>query len=173
MNYLKIDKASVADGIGFRVVLYVAGCRNHCKGCHNPGSWNFNAGKPFNLEAKKKLYSILEKPYIRGITISGGEPLAPENLEEVSTLIKEVRQDFPTKDIWLWTGYEDTTFTTAQVELTNLCDVIVTGPYVESQRDLTLPFRGSRNQKIKIHKAYERWYLPSDEEVREGSVFKK
>lgn len=169
MNYLKIDKASVADGIGFRVVLYVSGCRNHCKGCHNPQSWNFVAGKLFTEEINKRIFSLLEKPYIRGLTISGGDPMETENITTVKTLIKNMKQTLPNKDVWLYTGYE--TFTEPQQELLDLCDVAVIGPFIESEKDLSIPFRGSRNQKILIHQKDGSWYNPTDDEVREGKIF--
>lgn len=172
-NYTKIKPFDIANGIGIRTSIFFSGCDLHCPGCFNQDIWDFSYGQPFTREVYELEIGSTLTSHISGISILGGEPLHIKNQDSVYDLITWFRQDFPAKDIWLWTGYEDTAFTPAQVELTNLCDVIVTGPYIEPQRDLTLPFRGSRNQKIKIHKAYERWYLPSDEEVREGSVFKK
>ena len=156
MNYLQIDKASISNGPGVRVVLWVAGCTLNCKGCQNPESWNFNAGKLFDENAKQELFDTLKKPYIRGITISGGHPLEARNILCVYNLIKEIKNNFPTKDIWLYTGwslsinditppYENKTI---ENKLFALCDVIVDGPYIEKERDITLMFRGSANQRL-------------------------
>ena len=160
MNYLGIDKVSISNGSGVRVVLWVSGCALHCKGCQNPESWSFNAGKLFDDEAKQELFDVLSKPYIRGISMSGGHPLEYENLPYVYDLIKEIKTKFPTKDIWLYTGYTlsindfDTTVDTCwdngllRNYILAMCDVVVDGPYVEEQRDITLKFRGSKNQRI-------------------------
>ena len=160
MNYHKIEKASVANGTGIRVVLWVSGCSLHCRGCHNPETWSLNSGKLFDNEAKKELFESLNKPYIQGITFSGGHPLENENVEDVYLLIKEIREKFPTKDIWLYTGYtlnyifQEVFLDMFNVnnmyrkEVVRMCDVIVDGPYIEEQRDITLKFRGSKNQRI-------------------------
>ena len=99
MNYHKIEKTSIANGIGIRVVLWVSGCSLHCKGCHNPETWSLDSGKLFDEKAKKELFEALDKPYIQGITFSGGHPLEPQNAEEVLSLIKEIKEKFPAKDI--------------------------------------------------------------------------
>ena len=158
MNYQKIDKFSIADGCGIRVVLWVSGCTLRCKGCQNPESWDFNSGMPFNYEAKEYLLELLDRPYIKGLTISGGHAVEQENGNNsiVLKLVKEIKERLPDKDIWLYTGlilsiddfrkpFGDLT---AKNELFKLCDVIVDGEYIEDQRDITLPFRGSRNQRI-------------------------
>ena len=160
MNYLGIDKASISNGPGVRVVLWVAGCKIHCKGCQNPESWDFNAGKVFNENAKQELFNALRKPYIRGITISGGHPLENNNVEYIYLLVKEIKEKFPTKDIWIYTGYTwENIFPTVCLDMLNvnnvyrkstieMCDIVVDGPYIEEQRDVTLAFRGSKNQRI-------------------------
>lgn len=160
MNYHKIEKTSVANGEGVRCVLWVSGCSLHCKGCHNPETWDVNSGKLFDDDAKQKLYDILNKPYIQGITFSGGHPLEYENLPDVYNLIKEIRTRFPSKDIWLYTGYVlsindfDTTVDIGwdngllRNYILSLCDVVVDGPYIEELRDITLKFKGSRNQRL-------------------------
>lgn len=167
MNYLGIEKSSISNGPGVRVVLWVAGCSIHCKGCQNPESWNFNAGKLFDGDAKQKLFEVLSKSYIQGITFSGGHPLEPENIHGIRILIEEIKDKFPDKDIWLYTGYNldyispcfqvmpPQTYTLEQAKLMcdvfdvfSLCDVVVDGPYIEEQRDITLKFRGSKNQRI-------------------------
>ena len=165
MNYHKIEKTSVANGPGVRVVLWVSGCSLHCKGCHNPQTWDFNSGKPFDKAAKQELFNALNKSYIQGITFSGGHPLEPENTEETLCLIKEIKEKFPDKDIWLYTGYtlEDICERYCNQAIYHLysniaepniwsniqyVDVIVDGSYIEEQRDITLPFRGSKNQRL-------------------------
>lgn len=160
MNYLGIDKASISNGPGVRVVLWVSGCTVHCKGCQNPESWDFNAGKVFDVDAKKVLFDALSKPYIQGITISGGHPLENDNVECIYNLILEISDKFPEKDIWLYTGYTlEQIFPTVitcdfninrvyRQSIVKMCDVVVDGPYIEEQRDITLKFRGSKNQRL-------------------------
>lgn len=159
MNYHKIEKTSVANGTGIRVVLWVSGCSLHCKGCHNPETWNINSGKPFDEEAKRELFNALDKPYIQGITFSGGHPLENENLETVFSLINEIKERFPYKDIWLYTGlkYEDIVepkncklnyMHLLRATIIKSCDVVVDGAYVDSLRDITLKWRGSSNQRV-------------------------
>ena len=160
MNYLGIDKSSISNGPGVRVVLWVAGCKIHCIGCQNPESWDFCSGKLFDETVKQELFEALNKSYIRGISISGGHPLEYENLPYVYDLIKEIRTRFPKKDIWLYTGYTlsindfdatvDICWDNGLLKnyIITMCDVVVDGPYIEEQRDITLKFRGSRNQRI-------------------------
>lgn len=160
MNYLQIDKASISNGTGFRVVLWCAGCTQKCQGCFNPETWDFNAGQPFNEDAKKYLFEKLNKPYIQGITFSGGNPIEYNNLPDIYDLIKEIKTKFPDKNIWLYTGFIlsiNDFDTTVDVGWDNgllrnyilaMCDVVVDGPYIESQRDITLAFRGSKNQRL-------------------------
>ena len=160
MNYLGIDKSSISNGPGVRVVLWVAGCKIHCKGCQNPESWDFCAGKLFDETAKQELFEALNKPYIRGISISGGHPLENNNVEDVYLLVKEIKEKFPTKDIWLYTGYTwESIFPTVCLDMFNvnnmyrktvveMCDILVDGSYIEEQRDITLKFRGSKNQRL-------------------------
>lgn len=160
MNYLQIDKSSISNGPGVRVVLWVSGCSLHCEGCQNSESWDFGAGKLFDEYAKKELFEALNKSYIQGITFSGGHPLEYENVETVYLLIKEIKEKFPTKNIWLYTGYTleqifQTVITDELIlnrfykqEIIKMCDVVVDGPYIEAQRDITLKFRGSKNQRL-------------------------
>lgn len=160
MNYLQIDKASISNGPGVRVVLWVSGCSIHCKGCQNPESWDCNSGQLFDETAKQDLFNALNKPYINGITFSGGHPLEDKNVKDIYNLIVEIKNTFPEKNIWLYTGYTlESIFPTVVTCEFNpeqtyrqlivvMCDVVVDGPYIEEQRDITLPFRGSKNQRL-------------------------
>ena len=160
MNYHKIEKTSIANGEGIRVVLWVSGCSLYCRGCHNPETWSLNSGKLFNEEAKRELFETLNKPYIQGVTFSGGHPLENENLETIYLLIKEIQEKFPTKDIWLYTGYtfeqifplittNDFNLKRAYKQgIVEMCDVVVDGQYIEELRDITLKWRGSSNQRV-------------------------
>ena len=148
MNYIKITKNDIANGPGVRVTLWVAGCKVHCKGCHNPQTWSFNAGKPFNQDALNELLTALDKQYIQGLTLSGGNPMdsGPETL----SICRKVKEKFPTKDIWLYSGYtlEEIKNKAVGEFILEYVDVVVDGPYIEEQRDITLPFRGSKNQRL-------------------------
>lgn len=155
MNYMQIDKASISNGLGFRVVLWCSGCTLNCKNCHNPQAQNFNAGKLFDQNAKNFLYEQLSKPYIKGITFTGGHPIEQKNFSMVYDLVKEIKERFPSKDIWLYTGnklsirdFQSQFDLVITNQLYRMCDVIVDGPYIDEQRDITLPFRGSKNQRI-------------------------
>ena len=149
MNYMKIDKSSICNGLGWRVVLWVSGCTLCCKNCFNRETWDCNAGQPFDEKAKQFIFEQLSKPYIKGITISGGHPLDAYNFEDVLSLSKEIKAKFPDKDIWLYTGYlyEELYYKDISRILLYI-DVLVDGPYIEEQRDITLPWRGSRNQRV-------------------------
>ena len=153
MNYMQIDKASISNGLGFRVVLWCSGCSLQCKGCQNPQAQDFNAGKPFDDNAKALLFQQLSKPYIKGITISGGHPMERQNVNAVYDLITEIKSKFPSKDIWLYTGLTLTTNDfqqngIAQNDIYRMCDVVVDGPFIEEQKNFDCPFRGSSNQRI-------------------------
>ena len=156
MNYMKIDKTSISNGLGFRVVLWCAGCTLQCKGCHNPQAQDFKAGTLFDDKAKNFLFEQLRKPYIKGITLSGGHPLEKNNVQKILDLIIEIKEKFPSKDIWLYTGWtlseSDFKHSYGDLgrynEILKKCDVVVDGPYIEEQRDITLPFCGSTNQRL-------------------------
>lgn len=149
MNYIKISKCDIANGLGFRVVLWVSGCSHNCEGCHNPETHPFNAGQLFDSSAESYLFECLSKSWIQGITFSGGDPLEPENFALVHQLIRKIRDRFnDKKDIWIYTGY---TLSIEQVKSfykLKICDVIVDGPFIQDQRDISLPFCGSRNQRV-------------------------
>lgn len=155
MNYEKIDKCSVSNGLGIRTVLWISGCNIHCKNCHNQSTWDFNSGIPFTDDTMQEILYDLSKPYIKGLTLSGGHPLDPHNAPKVLEIVKRVKMVFPNmvfpnKDIWIYTGYvwEDIIKDDILKEILKRTDVLVDGAYIDELRDITLPFRGSSNQRI-------------------------
>ena len=150
MNYEKIDKCSVSNGVGVRTVLWVSGCDIRCRNCHNPQTWDFDSGIPFTEETMQELLYDLSKPYIKGLTLSGGHPLDPHNAPKVLEIVKRVKMVFPNKDIWIYTGYvwEDIIKDETLREILKYTDVLVDGAYVDELRDISLAFRGSSNQRI-------------------------
>ena len=146
MRYHNITKDDMLNGDGLRVVLWVSGCTHKCKNCHNPETWDICGGLVFDREAKKEVFSELSKPYISGITLSGGDPLHPANYSEVTELIREIKQCFPKKTIWLYTGFLWEEIHT--LEAVQMADVLVEGPYKEELRDTKLHWRGSSNQRV-------------------------
>lgn len=150
MKYLKITYPDINNGIGFRVTFWMPGCTHHCPGCHNAWTADYNLGKEFGEEDKTKLFEHLSKDYISGITFSGGDPLdqSEEVLEDLLKLILEIRTKFPEKTIWLYTGYNYEDLKDTQKEITKHLDMLVDGPYIQSQRDTSLAFRGSNNQRL-------------------------
>ena len=146
MKYVKITYTDVNNGLGNRVTLWVSGCSHHCDGCHNQETWDFDYGREFDDDAKNKIFEILELPYVKGLTLSGGDPL--DSKEDILKLVKEVKSKFPNKDIWLYTGYCFDTKSDKFDEIKDFVDVIVDGPFVKELCSTDLPFRGSRNQHI-------------------------
>ena len=146
MNYHNITKEDMLNGDGIRVVLWVSGCENHCEGCHNPVTWDKNGGLPFDEAAENELFEALDKPFIDGITFSGGDPMMPYNRDEVLRLIKKCRTKYPDKTIWLYTGlnWEDI----KDIEGLGLVDVVAEGRFIESLKDNNLHWVGSSNQKV-------------------------
>lgn len=134
------------NGDGLRTVLWVSGCSHCCKECHNPVTWDPNGGVLFDEKAKEELFEKLDKPYISGITFSGGDPLHYANLEEVTTLAKEIRDKYPEKTIWLYTGslWESI----ANLEVVQYLDVLVDGEFEISKKDVKLHWKGSSNQRV-------------------------
>ncbi len=146
MRYHNISKDDMLNGDGLRTVLWVAGCAHCCKECHNPMTWDPNGGLLFDEKAKKELYEQLEKPYITGITFSGGDPLHAANRLDVRNLMEEIKQAFPAKTIWLYTG--DTWENIVHYPLMQYVDVLVDGEFIVELRDAKLMWKGSKNQRV-------------------------
>ena len=146
MRYHNITKDDMLNGDGLRVVLWVAGCEHHCEDCQNPVTWDIDGGLPFDNKAKNELFAELEKEYISGVTLSGGDPLHVENRKEIAELVDEIREKFPQKTIWLYTGYEWDAV--KNLPLIEKIDVVVDGQYKKDLRDVNLPWRGSSNQNV-------------------------
>lgn len=147
MNIENITYPDVNNGLGCRVTLWVSGCAHKCKGCHNYQTWNFNTGKVFDNNIKEELFNVLKLPYIKGLTLSGGDPLCSYN--DVLSLVKEVKEIFPNKDIWLYTGYvmgEIHSF--GMQDILPYIDVLVDGKFDIDELDRGIAFRGSKNQII-------------------------
>ena len=142
MNYAAVKYCDIANGLGCRSVLFVSGCRNHCKGCFQPETWDFSYGKPFDDALQEELLDSLKPDYIKGLTLLGGDPFEEENQKEILPFLRKVKELYPNKDVWAYTGYVFTD------ELIKLIDILVDGPFIEEQKDLTIKFRGSRNQRI-------------------------
>lgn len=158
MRYHKMTYPDVGNGIGCRVVLWVSGCIHHCKECHNPETWDFNGGIEFTEKSYQALKETLSLPYIRGLTLSGGDPMC--SYEDTLKLAKRVKNEFPEKDIWLYTGYTlQQLIEMGLTEIFSYLDVIVDGLYDKKLRDTTLAFRGSKNQNIWIKDEYFNWVL--------------
>ena len=146
MNYHNILHDDMLNGDGIRVTLFLSGCSLHCRNCQNPQTWDKESGILFDNDAKQEIFTQLKENYISGITFTGGHPLEHYNLPEVTSLCKEIKEKFPNKNIWVYTGfiYENI----KDLEIMKYIDVLVDGPYIEAQRDITLPYRGSKNQRI-------------------------
>lgn len=156
LNYAEIKKNDIANGWGVRTVLFVSGCRNACKNCFNRDTWDFNYGNPFTDEVKEDILKSLEPSYVTGLSILGGEPFEPENQYELLRFCKTVREKYPDKDIWCYTGF---TLEELFDENCRACgkytkeflaniDVLVDGRYIENLKNISLQFRGSENQRV-------------------------
>ena len=177
MRYASIRSLDISNGEGVGVSLFVQGCPFHCKNCFNSETWNFNGGKEWTEKTKNKFMELIDKPYIKRVSFLGGECLADQNLDGVLDLIKEIRISFHEKTIWLYTGYklellsEEIYNSTKQIctishfypipnktefaenqakrrEIIELCNIVVDGEYIDEQKDLTLKWRGSKNQRV-------------------------
>ena len=156
MNYAEIKYTDIANGPGVRVSLFVSGCPHHCPGCFNEATWDFDYGKPFTQEVMDSVLKHLEPSYISGLTLLGGEPMVRQNQKALLPLLKRVRETFPHKNIWCYTGYVyETDICDRMVKeweetktFLSYIDVLVDGPFVQTQHDITLRFRGSANQNL-------------------------
>lgn len=161
MNYHDIKIDDMLNGDGLRVVLFVSGCNHHCKNCQNPQTWDANSGIPFTEESMNELLEKLDKPYISGLTLSGGDPLNENNLDEVLKICKTVKEKFPNKTIWLYTGFtwgeiicpkitNDLEFSIfdSRFDIIRLCDVLVDDKYIDKLSDVNYHWAGSTNQHI-------------------------
>ena len=168
MRYASIRSMDISNGEGVGVSLFVQGCPFHCKNCFNSDTWDFNGGKKWTEETKNKFMELINRPYIKRVSFLGGECLAEQNLDEVLKLIKEIHISFPEKSIWLYTGFEwnsliakicQSTFPDKdseriieihkkRQEIISLCNILVDGEYIDEQKDLTLKWRGSKNQRV-------------------------
>lgn len=149
MNIAGINFESIVDGEGVRVVVFVSGCLHNCKGCHNPASHSFTAGRPFTEELQDEVIAYIQKtPFISGITLSGGDPMY--SAAEIAPFIERLRHNFNDISVWIYSGFtfEDICKDTEMFDLLRLCDVLVDGEFVLEQRDTTLSYKGSRNQRI-------------------------
>ncbi len=146
MNYHNITKDDMLNGDGLRVVLWVSGCSHRCKGCQNPITWDPNDGLPFDETAKEEIFAELDKSYVSGLTLSGGDPLFHGNRDVITSLVKEVKAKYPTKTIWLYTGFSWEEI--KDLSLIPYLDVVIEGRFVEELKDTTLHWRGSSNQRI-------------------------
>ena len=149
MNIAGINYESINDGEGVRTVIYVSGCSHKCPNCHNPETHDVNYGVKFTNELQNEIINNIKKrPFVSGITLSGGDPLHYNNMLDVFNLIQKLKDEFPNKNIWLYTGYriESIFKNQLQTKIIEMCDVVVDGRYMDELKDLTLKFRGSSNQ---------------------------
>lgn len=149
MNYMKIKRSDIANGAGVRVSLFVSGCTHHCKGCFNPDTWDFNAGKVFDAETESTLLSLLSRSYIAGLTLLGGEPMEEQNRAVLLPFLRRLRGMHPEKSIWCYSGYTfEELIDAGASDILELIDVLVDGEFILEKKDIRLPFRGSSNQRL-------------------------
>lgn len=148
MNYAAIKKYDVANGPGVRVSLFVSGCRHHCKGCFNSETWDFGYGNPFGKSVMNEIIEALDKDYIEGFSLLGGEPFEPENKETVKNILRTIKERFPRKTIWCYSGFTFETLKETSLPVLEYVDVLVDGPFIEEKKNLRLKFRGSENQRL-------------------------
>lgn len=168
MRYAEIDSCEIVNGNNVGVSLYVQGCPIHCKGCFNPETWDFDSGKEWNFQVEEKILNLVNKPYIKRLSILGGEPLYENNIFDLCLLVFTIKKFCPSVKIWLWTGY---TWEELQQRLMRAkkvwpesnkdallhkllvqIDYIIVGPFIEQEKDLTLLWRGSKNQEVLLSK---------------------
>ena len=172
IRYASIRNLDISNGEGVGVALFVQGCHFHCYNCFNPDTWNFNGGKEWTKQKEEEFLELVNRPYIKRISLLGGEPLADENLDSILKLVNKINVLFPKKTIWIYTGYtfeqimnpivtddfnpERDNLINKRKEIVKKCDVLVDSRYIDELRDITLKWRGSRNQRvIDIQKSLE------------------
>lgn len=156
MNYGAVKYCDIANGLGCRTVLFVSGCRNACKGCFQPETWAFDYGKPFDETIQNEILKSLEPSYVQGITLLGGDPFEEENQEALVPFMRKVKECYPDKNVWAYTGYVydkdlipgGRKHTENTEELLSMIDILVDGPFVQEKKNLMLKFRGSENQRV-------------------------
>lgn len=155
MNYAEIKKTDIANGEGIRVSLFVSGCTHHCKGCFNSETWSFDYGELFTQGVEDEIIEALSPSYINGLTLLGGEPFEPENQRALVPFLRKVKEKFPDKTIWCYTGYlleelksQSRARCEASDEMLSMIDILVDGEFQEELKDISLKFRGSSNQRI-------------------------
>lgn len=146
MRYASIRDFDISNGEDIGVSLFVQGCHFHCPNCFNQSTWDFNGGKEFTIETMRHLIKLMDRPYIKRFTLLGGEPLAPENIETSKEILRVIKETYPNKQIWLFTGYVMENI--PDKSILKYVDVLVDGPYKHELKDLSLAFRGSSNQRI-------------------------
>lgn len=148
MRYAQIRRMDISNGEGIGISIFLQGCHLHCKNCFNKELWDFDGGNEFTEDTLNKIITLCNCIQIKRFSILGGEPLSEENLEELAATIATIKQNYPNISIWLYTGYIYETLTPAQKAVVDLADILVDGPYVDTERDARLQYRGSRNQRI-------------------------
>lgn len=157
MYYSAIKDCDIANGTGVRVTLFVSGCTNKCEGCFNPDTWDFCHGREFTRQTEEEIFSLLDHDYITGLTLLGGEPFEPENQRALAPFIREFKERFPEKNLWVFTGFYydnellvDGSHPRCEVtdEILSYIDVLVDGRFILSKKDISLVYRGSSNQRI-------------------------
>lgn len=146
MNYSAIKPVDIANGVGVRVSLFVSGCPHHCRGCFNAETWDYEHGELFTAGTAQRIVKMLSPVWIKGLSLLGGEPLAPRNIDPVFALAKLVKAKLPKKSVWCYTGY--TWEEVKDYGIMRYIDVLVDGKFIEAEKDISLRFRGSRNQRI-------------------------
>ena len=146
MRYHNITKDDMLNGDGLRVVLWVAGCTHGCKGCHNPITWDIDGGIEFDEAAKQEIYTEMEKSYVSGLTFSGGDPLHPDNRKEITAFARELKQKYPDKTLWMYTGFVWDEID--DLPVMSYIDVLVDGEFVKALLDNQLHWKGSSNQRV-------------------------
>ena len=173
MYYSAIKYTDIANGLGVRTVLFVSGCRNHCKGCFQPETWNFSNGYIFDKDAEDKIIESLKPAYIKGLTLLGGDPFEPENQRGLIDFVRRVKKQCPDKDIWAYTGYfldkdlipGGRLYIEVTEELLSYVDVLVDGPFIEEKKSLSLKFKGSANQRVLDMNSYRKDGLIKELEI--------